>query len=364
LHEGALIFLKEKELISVLFKLSRAAGVAGYEDSVIKIASRYFEKYGCAVERDRFGNLLALKPGSSQNDEKRITLALVAHIDEIGALVTKIEAGGFLRFTPIGGLDARTLPGQAVVVHGRKKLKGVIGAAPPHLLSAKDKKETVPSEKLFIDVGLDFESANSLVVLGDTISLDQKPLLLKSKTRVTGKALDDRAGVAALIYCAAELADQKHRADICFVASLQEEVGLRGAITAAYGLKPDLAVALDVTHGDGPGLERNFVYKLNSGPALAIGPNFHVDFSRKIQAIAKDNFLPFQIEPIPGRSGTDAWAFQVSREGIPTALISIPLRYMHTAVELLSVEDLLATGKMLSYIARDADSIFDGDERW
>jgi tetrahedral aminopeptidase len=343
--------VKEKELVSVLFKLSSAAGVSGYEDSAVNVAAGFFEQFGCVVKKDRFGNLLAYKKGTAEKN-KKVALALIAHIDEVGLMVTKIEEGGFLRFTAIGGLDARTLPGQAVLIHGRKTLKGVIGAAPPHLLSDQERKKTTPVDQLFIDIGLESTAARKVVSIGDIVSFDQNPLQLVSGKKVSGKALDNRAGVAALVYCAAELKQRGHEADICFVASMQEEVGLRGATTAAFGLKPDFAVAVDVTHGDGSDLERDYVYKLGDGPAIATGPNFHDDLFIRLKTVAAENFLPHQIEPIPGRSGTDAWAFQVSGEGIPTGLLSIPLRYMHTTVELISVDDLLVAGKILSLLAQ------------
>ena len=346
--------MNESELLSVLTRLSAAAGVAGFEDQAVEIAAAYFQRYDCAVKRDRFGNLLAFKESTAKRGPK-VSLALVAHIDEIGAMVTKIEEGGFLRFTAIGGLDARTLPGQAVLVHGRKALKGVIGAKPPHLLTDQERKKAVPIDQLFIDVGLDYNALRKAVSVGDIISFDQNPLLFSNRKYVSGKALDNRAGVAALIFCASELTELKHEANIFFVASLQEEVGLRGATTAAFGLNPDLAVAVDVTHGDGPGLENNFIYKLGAGPALAKGPNFDPDIFNNLELLATDNYLPYQVEPIPGHSGTDAWAFQVSREGIPTGLLSIPLRYMHSTVELISMDDLVVCGKLLSLFARSVN---------
>lgn len=337
-----------KKVSDILFELSAAAGVSGAEDEVINIAANYFAEHTDLTSTDRFGNLLALKKGEKNSSSPPLTVALVAHVDEIGAMVTKIEQGGFLRFAPVGGIDARTLPGQAVEVFGRKRLKGLIGAAPPHLLSEQQLKEVLPLDKLFIDLGLKESEVKKNVSVGDVISFEQKPLLLSAGNKATGKALDNRAGVAALLICAAEMVAMRHEADICFVASLQEEVGLRGAVTAAYGLKPDLAVVVDVTHGDAPGLDDQNTFKVGGGPAVAFGPNLHPYLSRKLEERAKEHYLPCQREPIPGHSGTDAWAFQVSREGIPTGLLSIPLRYMHTTVELLSLEDLLLTGRLLS----------------
>ena len=350
--------MNNKRAGEILLELSALSGVSGAETVAVEAAASFFRQHSAEPKKDRFGNLLALKKGEALPGSKKTTLAMVAHIDEIGAMVTKIEEGGFLRFTPIGGIDARTLPGQAVLVCGKSSLRGVIGAAPPHLLNAKDFSKTEPIDKLFIDLGLTEKTVKDQVSVGDYISFDQQPLLLGNGKYITGKALDNRAGVAALIICAAELAALRHQADVCFIASLQEEVGLRGAMTAAYGLKPDLALIVDVTHGDAPGLDDKSVFKVGGGPALGIGPNLHPVLSKRLQETAEQYFLPFQKEPLPGHSGTDAWAFQVSREGIPTALLSIPLRYMHTVVELISLDDLVVSGKLLSYFASSIDSSF------
>lgn len=352
--------MNEESMIEILFSLSSAVGVSGNETAALEAAADLFKKYTDEVTKDRFGNLIALKKGEAP-EGKKLTLALVAHIDEIGAMVTKIEPNGFLRFTSVGGIDTRVLPGQAVVVHGSNPLHGVIGATAPHLLTEEERAQSVPIDKLFIDVGFSFEAAATMLRVGDYISFKQKPLKMHTGKTVSGKALDNRAGITALIKCAADLSGLRHQADICFIASLQEEVGLKGAITAAYGLKPDLAVAVDVTHGDLPGIDEKDTFKIGAGPALAVGPNFHPIFSSTLQQIAKNNNLPFQVEPIPGHSGTDAWAIQVSREGIPTALASIPLRYMHTPVELISSGDLYITGRLLAYLSAMMTNSFLGE---
>ncbi|MDY6826991.1 MAG: M20/M25/M40 family metallo-hydrolase [Bacillota bacterium] len=341
--------MNEDKIINALLELSEMAAVSGGEEAAVAAAARYLKTYVSDIKRDCFGNLLAFKPGENATGRPALTIALVAHADEIGAMVTKIEPGGFLRFTPIGGLDPRTLPGQPVTVHGKKKFPGVIGAAPPHLLTKKERGETTPMEKLFIDIGMDQEQAADKVKVGDIISLEQHPVALKNGKMMTGKSLDNRAGIAVLIACAAGLSRLYHSVDVVFIASLQEEVGLRGAITAAYGLNPDLAVAIDVTHGDAPELEEGRFFKLGKGPVVAKGPNLHPALVDRLEKTAGKYFLPVQREPIPDHSGTDAWAFQVAREGIPTALLSIPLRYMHTAVEMINLDDLFNCVKVLGY---------------
>ncbi len=350
--------MNEEKASEILIKLSSIAGVSGAESAATETAARYFRQYTDKVKKDRFGNLLALFPGEASSTREKLTLAVVAHIDEIGLMVTRVEKGGFLRFIPIGSIDPRILPGQAVEIHGKNRFKGVIGASPPHLLSPKEQKETVPVDKLFIDPGLNEETVKNQIGIGDYVTFEQTPLKLQAGNKITGKALDNRTSVAALIICAEELNNLRHQADICFVSSLQEEVGLRGAVTDAYGLKPDLALVVDVTHGDAPGLDDRSVFKVGGGPALAIGPNLHPGLCRKLEEIAKERLLPYQREPIPGHSGTDAWAFQISREGIPTALLSIPLLNMHTPVEIISLDDLMILGKMLGYFAAGIDSTF------
>jgi tetrahedral aminopeptidase len=350
--------VKEEQLAEILLELSRADGVSGAESGAVTAAARWFERFTDRIEQDRFGNLIACKKGTGAGGAGNISLALAAHIDEIGGMVTKIEAGGFLRFTSVGGIDPRTLLGQAVAVHGAERLTGVVGALAPHLLTETERKKELKLENLFIDVGLSEPAARAQVSIGDYITLDQLPVRLEAGKGLTGKALDNRAGVAALIFCAAELASRRHQADIYFVATLQEEVGLRGAITAAYGLTPVLAVAVDVTHGVAPGLSRPDAYELGDGTAIAVGPNIHPLIAARLRELAREHRVPCQIEPVAAGTGTDAWAFQVSREGIPTALLSVPLRYMHSAVELLNLEDLTSTGRLLGHFAAGLDRPF------
>jgi endoglucanase len=349
--------MDEKALQEVLMELSRTAGVSGQEGDAVAVASRCLQPFVTKVERDRFGNLIAFKQGEETSDPP-FSLVLAAHIDEIGAMVTKVDESGFLRFTGIGGIDPRVLLGQAVEVHGRNRLKGVIGALAPHLLTEKERQKELKMEELYIDIGFDEAQATEQVRVGDFVSLAQAPLAMQAGGCISGKSLDNRAGVAALIVCAAELAGVRHRCNVYFTATLQEEVGLRGAITAAYGLVPDLAIAVDVTHGEWPGLSYPEVFELGKGPAIGLGPNFHPALTRSLEDSARENRFPYQVEPVPGVSGTDAWVFQVSREGIPTALLSVPLRYMHTPVELLNLDDLLNAGRLLAVFARRLDRPF------
>lgn len=348
--------MNQEKITDILLNLSSVPGVTGSEDAAVKETAAIFRQFVNQVKKDRFGNLLALKKSNAADNNMKI--ALVAHVDEIGFVVSKIEEGGFLRFSPINRIDARVLPGQAVEVESQVMLKGVIGSAPPHLLSKKDREKTVPIDQLFIDLGIGEEKVKELVSLGDTVRFEQQPLAMEFNNKLTGKSLDNRAGIAALVYAASELSGQIHAADIYFIASLQEEVGYRGAYPAAYGLKPDLAIVVDVTFGDSPGLKEGSCFELGKGPTLAVGPNLHPILTGRIEETARANYLPCRIEPIPGNSSTDAWAFQVSRAGIPTALLSIPLRYMHSPVEMVNLEDIIACGKIISSFCSSVDSDF------
>jgi len=204
------------------------------------------------------------------------------------------------------------------------------------------------------------ESHNELVHsvrVGDLITLRGDFTELRDGY-VSGKAFDDRAGVVSLIHCLHTLASMQHEWDVFAVATVQEEVGLRGAITSAYGIAPDIAIAVDVSFGKTPGLSEAETVETNKGPAINLGPNIHPLMHLRLVNTAEGYEIPYQTEPVPGRSGTDAWAIQVTRQGIPTALLSIPLRYMHTPVEVISVRDVERTGRLMAMFIAGLDEPF------
>lgn len=332
------------DIASLLKRLSEAKGVSGYETEVREIVAQEFGRYADEVRTDKLGNVIALKRGEGVEPRRRIMLA--GHMDEIGLIVTKLEKG-FLRFTSVGGFDERILLGQEVTVHGRRDLPGIIGSRPPHVLPKEEREKIIPMDKLFIDVGVGEEELEHLVRVGDLVTIGRKFTQLQGDL-VAGKALDDRAAVAAIAVCLEGLASTRHAWDVYAVATVQEEVGMRGAITSAYGLAPDVAIAIDVTFGDQPGVSEAETVKMGKGPAIGFGPNIHPKLHQTLVNTAKELEIPYQVEPIPGRSGTDAWVIQVTREGIPTALLSVPLRYMHTSVETLSLKDVERTGRLMA----------------
>jgi putative aminopeptidase FrvX len=341
------------EVMSFLRELSEAGGVSGYEDSIRELVIRQFGQFANEVRTDRLGNVIALRQGEGSGERPRVMLA--GHMDEIGLMVTQLK-DGFLHFTTVGGIDPRVLLGQEVIVHGRRDLPGIIGSRPPHVLPAAERQKPLPAKKLFIDLGLSHGEVAQLVQVGDLVTIHRRLIELKSGW-VAGKGLDDRAAVAAIGFCLSELSRMRHQWDVYAVATVQEEVGLRGAITSTYHIMPQVGIAIDVGFGAVPGQPEGVSIDMDKGPAITFGGNIHPHVHKGLVEAAKALEIPHQIEAVPGRTGTDAWAMQVTQEGVPTGLLSIPLRYMHTSVETLVIRDLERTGRLLAgFISRLDDS--------
>lgn len=349
------------EVIPFLKSLSEASGVSGYEDGVRNVVREAFEAMADQVRADAMGNLIALKRGRAEVETRR-RIMLAGHMDEIGLIVTMLEEG-FLRFTQVGGFDVRTLMGQEVVVHGRRDLPGVIGSRPPHVLTQEERSKPLPMDQLFIDVGLPHDDLQQVVRVGDVVTI-RRPFVELQNGLVAGKAFDDRASVAAIAVCLDELQKVQHSWDVFAVATVQEEVGCRGAITSTYGVAPDVGIALDVGFGKQPGVSDEFCTEVGKGPALTIGPNIHPALFSELRRVATEQEIPVQTEVAPGRTGTDADAMQVTRDGIPTALLSLPVRNMHTPVETLSVKDVQRAGRLLAHFIAELDEAFMDKLTW
>jgi len=211
---------------------------------------------------------------------------------------------------------------------------------------------------MYIDTGLKArDELERLVPIGSVVTIARK-LQVLAQGRVAGKALDNRAGVMVLVGCLKELMAVKHKADVYAVATVQEEVGIRGAITSSHGINPDLGIAIDVCHGDMLGMAEDEGYPLDKGPAIGFGPHVHHQLYRALRDSAERVGITYQVEPSPTPAGTDAWGIQIARRGIPTALISIPLRYMHTSVETLSMRDVAETIRLLLAFIQGLESAF------
>jgi tetrahedral aminopeptidase len=341
-----------------LGKLSEASGVSGYEHAIRDLVIDEFRPWVDEISVTKMGSIVALKRGPRNGKGKAPNpkLLIEGHMDEIGLMVTDIDHG-FLRFTQVGGFDVRVLVAQEVTVHAKKELRGIIGSRPPHVLTEEERKQVIPMRDLFVDVGLPEEDVHKLVQVGDLITIHRKMLSLNGNL-VSGKAFDDRAALVAIAEGLRHLSTAKHSCDVYAVANVQEEIGLRGAETSAFQINPDIAIAIDVTHAEQPnGSEINAV-PLNAGMGIAMGPNMHPRVHQKLTEVAKANEIPYQVTAYSGATGTNAWAMQVVREGIPTALIEVPLRYMHTSVETISVGDLERIGRLLSAFAASVDSKF------
>jgi putative aminopeptidase FrvX len=334
------------DLKDYLTQLCQAHGPSGHEGAVRAVVEAEWAGLTDNLRVDSLGNLIGTVQGT-QTETPRRRIMLAAHMDEIGMLVREID-GQFIRVRSIGGIDGRVMLAQTVMVHGKQPLQGVVAAAPPHLLAADARKKYPHVDDLVVDVGLPAEEVAELVSVGDPVTVDV-PLLELAGGRYAGKAMDDRACVAAVTVCLHELKKRDHLWDVEAVATVQEEVGLRGATVAAHGVNPDVAIALDVTFAQQPGVgEGDGAFKLGSGPAISLGANFHPKLYDQLKAAASRLEMGVNIDPLPGRSGTDAWAIQVAQEGIPTALLNVPIRNMHSPVEVVDLQDITRTGRLLA----------------
>lgn len=343
--------------LEMLKRLSLAVGVTGYggPNSVHSVVTDELEPYVDRVDQDRMGSVIGFKAGrqSPMADQPRRKIMLAAHLDEIGAVVTQLDKG-FIRFTEIGGLDERVLMGQEVVVHGRRDLPGIIGSIPPHFLAAGQANNEVDMEQMHIDLGLPSETVTQLVRIGDIISFSRTPTELLSGL-ISAKAMDNRASVAAMVVCLQHLQKIEHQWDVYAVATADEEWGsFVGATTQAYAIQPDAAIVIDVTFADVDEIE----VELNKGPVISLGPSNHPVIRRRLVKICNDLEMKYQSEILPSGAGTDAFAVEISREGVPTILISIPSRYMHSPVEVVHPKDIERTGRLMAQFIAGLDEAF------
>ena len=353
------------EPASLLGRLTEATGISGHELEVRGVVRDAWSPFVDAIREDALGNLIAHRPGAPGNGsggtgrsavDPPPSVLLAGHQDEIGLMVTHVEDGGFLRFTTVGGWDPRVLLAQPVTVHGAERLPGVVGTRPPHVLGPDTQKSTIPVDDMFIDVGLAADDVRARVRVGDAVTMRRRTVNLGGD-RWAGKAMDNRASVLAITVALEALAVQRHVWDVYAVATAQEEIGLKGAATAAWGIRPTIAVALDVTFAKQPGANE-VACKLGGGPVLGFGPNIHPRIYSALCGAADALEMAYQVEPIAGHSGTDAWAIQVARGGIPTGLVGIPLRYMHTTVEAVALKDIERAGRLVGQFVAGLDAAF------
>ncbi|MFC2082982.1 M42 family metallopeptidase [Candidatus Bipolaricaulota bacterium] len=349
------------QTIDLLRQLSDVFGVSGFEDEVRELVRSLVSPHVDEVRADTLGNLFAIRKSS---DPAAKTLMLDAHMDEIGFIVKWIEKDGFLRFAPIGGWDPRIVPGHRVEIQTRSgKLRtGVIGTAPPHILSPEERKASLPIEKMFIDIGAtsEDEAQEMGVRIGDPLTIHY-PFMLLSDGCVTGKAFDDRAGCAVLIETAERTAGEDLGVNVVFAFVFGEEVGLRGARTAAFQIDPDLAIAVEGTIGaDMPDVpDHSQPVRLGCGPAISVADRSIV-VTRKVliamESIAEAAGIPYQYK-LPTYGGTDAGAIHLSRGGVLAGIVSVPCRYIHSPISTLRLADFELTSRFVTELVRKLPQI-------
>jgi len=302
-------------------------------DGAIKFASDYLSDF-MSVHTTPLGSLVAEKDGVGSN------IMLEAHIDEIGFVVTKTDEKGFVKVNSYGGCDVRVLPSSDITIYGEKSVRGVVASTPPHLSKDSDTKAREISE-LIIDVGDNYK----YISLGDFATLTHNFSLLKNNC-VSSPALDNRAGVAVILRCAQLLKDSGKKFSIAL--STGEEVNGNGAATAAFSLNPDVAVAVDVSFAKAPSIPDDKCSNLGNGPMIGVSPVLDFSISEKFIDIAKNNNIPYSKEIMGSSTGTDADHISNALGGIKTALVSVPLRNMHTGVEIVSLDDIEACARLIS----------------
>jgi endoglucanase len=337
----------------LLDTLLRIPGPSGQEARAAAAWRKLCEPFATEVDVDVNGSSWARVAGMASGP----SLAVVGHIDEIGVHITHIDDDGFLRFGQVGGWDPINLVSQRVLIVTKDgSIRGVIGRKAIHLMDEDDRKKVPDLKSLHIDIGAaDGDEARTMVRIGDTGVLDVEPLELPNG-RVVSRALDNRVGchVAAR---AAQLVAESGGApgDLLAMAVVQEEIGLKGAMTSAFRHRPDVAIAIDVTHAsDTPGitLGQDTHHKLGSGPVIERASLLHPGVFELLYEAAEAEGIPYTVASAGRFTATDADAFTTSRAGIPTGLVSVPLRYMHSSVEMVSVEDIENTAKLVAAFAK------------
>jgi putative aminopeptidase FrvX len=355
-EENAKIAISDEEkeqIFSLARELTNFCCPTGFEDDIRRyLVDRLSGK--CTVETDSMGNVIATVQGTGTEPRRR--LLLTAHMDEIGFMISYITKDGFLRVAPLGGQDNRILPGQRVTAFSEKgRFNGIIAEKPIHLLDDDEKKKVVKDEDILIDVGASSkDEVNEFLSIGDFVTFQQQCEWLGRGNLFSCKAGDDRMGVLVLLLALEQFAlDPPVAWDVIGVFSAQEEAGVRGITVSAYRVEPDVAIVLETGHAiDYPGISKDRFgdIELGNGPAISVGPNLHPRLTKFIIKTAQSHGIPYQVKVDSGPTGTDARQVQVTRKGVATGLIRVPLRYMHTNVEVVSPADVLKAIELLEKV--------------
>lgn len=331
-----------------LRQITALPAVSGQEHHAADAVAKAFSGFADRVERDRMNCVRAWLDGHGPAPRPRAVLA--AHMDRIGFIVRGIEKGGFLRVAEVGGFDPRTLPGREVVVHAQPPLVAVFGTKAPHLQKKGESETMLPLESLYLDTGRSEGEVRRRVPIGTMVTLRQPPIDLLGGL-IAAPGMDDRSGVVVMLRTMEILSRERPAWDVIAVSTVEEEFGVLslGAHTVSESLRPELGIAIDVSHGDMPGAGEGETVPLGSGPALAVGANIHPGILDGLRRSARALGIPYRIEPCPTSSGTDAMSIQVAAGGIPTAVVGIPCRYMHTSVETVDPRDVDRCARVLAH---------------
>ena len=340
----------EKSQREFLESLVTAPSPAGYEQPVRHVYQAYTQEFAESVGSDVHGNVIAIR-----NPSGNPRLMFAGHCDELGFQVNYVNDQGYIYFNTIGGHDAGLIPGRRVVVHNSKgPVAGVTGRRAVHLTPSSERGKPAKIENIWIDIAVaDKEEAESLVSIGDPITYDTGLQNLRSGV-VAGRALDNKIGTWVVAEALRRITKTDLQASVHAVATVQEEIGLRGAETSAYSINPDVAVAVDVTHAtDHPNITKQTAgdVKLGGGATISRGPNFNPLVVEKLIEAAESIGISYQLEAAPRGTGTDANAIQLARAGVATGLVSVPLRYMHTPSEVVALSDADGAASLLAAFA-------------
>ena len=325
----------------LLFELCNCDGISGKENNIADKCLELLSQYA-DVKKDYNNNVLAVL--GNKNSDK--TLLLDAHIDQIGLIVTDIDDNGFLKVDKCGGIDCRTLPGSPVKVFGKEVYEGVICCMPPHLSDGNEDK-ALEIDKIRVDVGLPVDIVKESISVGDIVSFRNNPKTLLNNN-ITSVALDNRAGVAALIKVCELISKTDLSYKVVILLSCQEETFGTGAKTKSFEINPDKSICVDVSFANQIGISDSYAnIELGKGPMLCYSPTLDRELANTLKEIAHKNNIPIQIEVCGGRTGTNADHISVSKSGVKTAVLSIPQRNMHTQVEIVNIEDVENTAKLI-----------------
>lgn len=345
------------DILPFLKSLLSVSGLSGFEGPVARLIEEKWRPLVDETSLSRVGSLHGLKRGSGK--EPRPSIMIATHMDAIGLQVSLIQ-DGFLHISNIGGVDIRVLPGAEVIVYASgsaEELPAVIAMPSPRLLPESEHDKAVAMKYLLVDTGLTQREVERKVRVGDLVSFANEPVELAGGI-LSGHSVDNRASVAALTVCLEELQSKTHVWDVWAVATVQEETSYLGGYTSAFQIRPQIAIAVDGTFGKGPGANGWEAHPMGKGVGLCIGANMHPFLHTKLKEVAERTEIPWFLDISPTASGTDAFPMQTTLEGIPTALVGFPIRYMHMPVEAVSVKDIQRVGRLLAEFIASLDSHF------